>query len=52
MKPFVASYLVNAKGRSAEQRAEDLALEQTVELPRAAVTSPFVLEQPIGAGAG
>lgn len=45
MNPFVASYIVDAGEAEAEERARAIALEQTVELPRAAVTSPFVESQ-------
>ncbi len=42
------TYLVRADAREIEARAEALLLEQTVELPRAAVRDPRVLERIVG----
>jgi S-methyl-5-thioribulose 1-phosphate isomerase len=42
------TYLVRANAREIESRAEALLLEQTVELPRAALRDAYVVEQVVG----
>lgn len=45
MECLLATYRIRADADDIEARAETLALEQTVELPRSAIQAPFVEEQ-------
>ncbi len=48
MNALVAVYRLHAPAADVRERAEAIALEQTVELPRAAVTDPFVEREILG----
>ena len=48
METFTVIYNVAVNAQNVEQRAFDIALEQSVEVPIKAIEEPFVLDQVVG----